>query len=88
MPVVKTAPPPAMIVCLCHRVSDRDIVRAVESGTRCFEVLQDDLLVAASCACCHDCAREVFDKAFEAGAGGKADDRLAAQPLRFRPSLV
>jgi bacterioferritin-associated ferredoxin len=52
-----------MIVCLCHRVSDRDIVQAVRNGTRCFEVLQDDLLVAASCACCHDCAREIFDAA-------------------------
>lgn len=52
-----------MIVCLCNRVSDRDIVAAVHAGTRCFEVLQDDLRVAASCGCCHDCAREVFDSA-------------------------
>ena len=52
-----------MIVCLCHRVSDRDIKVAVRSGTTCFEVLQDDLRVAASCGCCHDCAREVFDAA-------------------------
>lgn len=52
-----------MIICLCHRVSDRDIERAVDGGTRNFEVLQDDLLVAASCACCHDAAHEVFDAA-------------------------
>jgi bacterioferritin-associated ferredoxin len=78
-----------MIVCLCHRVSDRDIVKAVESGTRCFEVLQDDLLVAVSCACCHDCAQEVFDKACESAAGrGGTTDRLTEQPLLFLPSLV
>lgn len=52
-----------MIVCLCHRISDRDIVRAVESGTDCFEALQDETRLASSCGCCHDCAREVFDAA-------------------------
>ena len=52
-----------MIVCLCHRVSDRDIRAAVQQGTTCFEVLQDDLRVASSCGCCGDCAREVFDAA-------------------------
>ena len=52
-----------MIVCLCHRVSDRDIRRAVAEGTRNFEVLQDDTRVASACGACHDCAREVFDGA-------------------------
>jgi bacterioferritin-associated ferredoxin len=55
-----------MIVCLCHRVSDRDIQRAVASGVRCFEVLQDETRVASSCGCCHDCARDVFDAAVAA----------------------
>jgi bacterioferritin-associated ferredoxin len=55
-----------VIVCLCHRVSDRDIHRAVASGVRCFEVLQDETHVASSCGCCHDCAREVFDEALKA----------------------
>lgn len=54
-----------MIVCLCHRVSDRDIRGAVEQGTTCFEALQDDMRVASSCGCCHDCAREVFDTALQ-----------------------
>ena len=55
-----------MIVCLCHRVSDRDIRAAVGSGTRGFDVLQDDLRVASSCGCCQDGAREVFDAALAA----------------------
>jgi bacterioferritin-associated ferredoxin len=52
-----------MIVCLCHRVTDRDIRREVASGTQCFEVLKDRTQVASSCGSCHDCAREVFDSA-------------------------
>lgn len=51
-----------MIVCLCHRVSDRDIAQAVRSGTTCFEILQDETRVASSCGCCLDCARAVFDQ--------------------------
>ena len=54
-----------MIVCLCHRVSDRDIQREVGSGTCCFEQLQDDTRVASSCGSCLDCAREVFDAALQ-----------------------
>lgn len=54
---------PAMIVCLCNRISDRDIDQAVRDGTHCFEVLQDTTRVASCCGCCHDCAREVFDDA-------------------------
>lgn len=52
-----------MIVCLCHRVSDRDIKDAVHAGVRCFDALQDETRVASSCACCHDCAVEVFERA-------------------------
>ena len=63
-----------MIVCLCPRVSDRDIVRAVREGTTSFEVLQDDTCVASSCGCCHDCAREVFDAACAANGVRAAND--------------
>ena len=52
-----------MIVCLCHRVSDRDIHREVAAGTNCFDVLQARTRVASSCGSCHDCAREVFESA-------------------------
>ena len=52
-----------MIVCLCRRISDRDINSAVRAGTACFEVLQDQTGVASCCGCCQDCAREVFESA-------------------------
>jgi bacterioferritin-associated ferredoxin len=50
-----------MIVCVCHRVSDRDIARHAAAGCPSFEVMQDDLRVATACGACHDCAREVWD---------------------------
>ena len=63
-----------MIVCLCNRVSDRDIRRAVqEGGVSDFEVLKDQTRVASCCGCCHDCAREVF----EAACSGVAPTQLA-----------
>ena len=53
-----------MIVCLCNRVSDRDIHHAVKvQGVADFEVLKDLTRVASCCGCCQDCAREVFDEA-------------------------
>ena len=52
-----------MIICLCHRISDRDIRRAVRTGTREFEVLQDDTCLGRNCECCVQAAREVFDEA-------------------------
>jgi bacterioferritin-associated ferredoxin len=52
-----------MIVCLCHRVSDRDIQVAVKGGATTFDALQDDLRVGSACGCCQDSARSVFDEA-------------------------
>lgn len=51
-----------MIVCICHRVSDRDIARTAQSGCASFEELQFELLVATSCGKCHDCAHETFKR--------------------------
>jgi bacterioferritin-associated ferredoxin len=73
-----------MIVCLCHRVSDRDIVAAVQTGTRCFEVLQDDLRVASSCGACHDCACQVFDSACAAAHATSRPEVVAAAAAAAR----
>jgi len=50
-----------MIVCICHRVSDRDIDRAVREGCASFDQLQDDLRVGLGCGACHECARDTFE---------------------------
>lgn len=61
-----------MIVCLCRRISDRDIANAVASGVDNFEILQDRTGVASCCGCCHDCAREVFHGAHARLSAGTA----------------
>lgn len=68
-----------MIVCLCNRVSDRDIHHAVKvEGVRDFEQLKDWTLAASCCGCCHDCAREVFE---EACAAPSANESSVAPPV-------
>jgi bacterioferritin-associated ferredoxin len=51
-----------MIVCICHRVSDRDIAHAVRQGCSSFDELQFELAVATACGSCHDCARNTFEQ--------------------------
>jgi len=72
-----------MIVCLCHRISDRDIADAVQSGVRDFETLQDETCIARNCACCEDCARQVFEQATQAPV---RLHRHAARPLELADS--
>ena len=51
-----------MIVCVCHRVSDRAIAAAVHDGCSSFEQLQAELRVATRCGACRGCARETFER--------------------------
>ena len=69
-----------MIVCVCHRVSDRDIAIAASSGCPNFEALQDDLRVATACGACRDCARDVFDESRVKGCAG-ARNASAGVPM-------
>lgn len=52
-----------MIVCVCQRVSDRDIERHAHNGCGSFDELQLDSGVASCCGRCTDCARSVFEAA-------------------------
>jgi bacterioferritin-associated ferredoxin len=47
-----------MIVCVCHRVSDRDIARHARAGLS-FDDIQFELGVATQCGQCESCARDV-----------------------------
>ena len=47
-----------MIVCVCRRISDREIARHARAGMS-FDEIQFELGVAAQCGCCEGCAREV-----------------------------
>ena len=53
-----------MIVCVCHRISHREIERhAVACDS--FDELQLNTGVGTGCGRCGDCARAVFDQARE-----------------------
>lgn len=52
-----------MIVCVCRRVSHRDIENEVRSGCSSFDALRDELGVADACGGCIDCARDTFERA-------------------------
>ena len=47
-----------MIVCVCRRVSDREIARHARAGMS-FEDIQFELGVATQCGRCEGCARDV-----------------------------
>ncbi|VWX63824.1 Bacterioferritin-associated ferredoxin [Burkholderiales bacterium 8X] len=47
-----------MIVCVCRRVSDREIARHARAGMT-FDEVQFELGVATQCGRCEGCARDV-----------------------------
>ena len=47
-----------MIVCVCRRVSDREIARHARAGMS-FDDIQFELSVATQCGQCERCARDV-----------------------------
>lgn len=52
-----------MIVCVCNRVSDRDIRRHAEDGCGSFDELQMATGVATCCGQCESCARDTYAQA-------------------------
>lgn len=55
--------PFAMIVCVCRRVSDRDIHRHAQQGVGSFDDLQMESGISTCCGRCESCARQVFEQA-------------------------
>ena len=50
-----------MIVCICRRISDRDIARHARAGMG-FDEIQFELGVATQCGQCEGCARDVINQ--------------------------
>jgi bacterioferritin-associated ferredoxin len=50
-----------MIVCVCHRVSDKEIALLASEG-KSFNDVQLELGVATQCGKCEDCARDLIDQ--------------------------
>lgn len=62
-----------MIICLCHRVSDRDIAREAKAGCASFEALMERTRVGTGCGACLHHAREAFDGQSRAECGDCPD---------------
>ena len=50
-----------MIICVCRRISDRDIARHARAGMG-FDEIQFELGVATQCGRCESCARDVVNE--------------------------
>lgn len=55
-----------MIVCVCNRVSERDIRKAVAEGVSSFAELQACTRCSTTCGRCKPMARQIFDEALAA----------------------
>ena len=64
-----------MIVCVCRRISDREIARHARAGMG-FEDIQFELGVATQCGQCEGCARDVVAQC--SATGPSANISLAA----------
>ena len=77
-----------MIICVCHRVSDRDIARAAREGCASFDELQDELRVGTGCGACQDHARCAFDAAAAATAAVMCASTPAHRVIRMHPETA
>ena len=71
-----------MIVCVCRRITDHQIRRAVADGAVSLECLKFELGVATQCGRCADCASQVLCDARAA----KGESRVA-HPQPINPGL-
>lgn len=56
-----------MIVCVCHRITDRDIVRHAQHGASDLDSLQAQTGLGSTCGCCKDCAQQLLDECLPSG---------------------
>lgn len=54
-----------MYVCICNKVTDKQIHQAVENGVNSMQALSEELKVATCCGKCKGCARKEMRKAMK-----------------------
>ena len=73
-----------MIVCVCHRVTDREIARHARAGMS-FDDIQFELGVATQCGNCESCARDVVAQC--SPCHPVAAVHCETRPVQLAPSL-
>lgn len=76
-----------MIVCVCHRVSDREIARHAHAGMN-FDEIQFELGVATQCGRCETCARDVVAKCGARGTIAAIHNEVTAQPVQLATPIL
>ena len=71
-----------MIVCVCRRISDREIARHARAGMG-FDEIQFELGVATQCGRCEGCARDVVAQC--SATCPTANLNQSAQPIDSHP---
>jgi bacterioferritin-associated ferredoxin len=51
-----------MIVCVCNRITEKEVCRAARDGARTGEKAYERLGCDVQCGCCLDYAQEVIDQ--------------------------
>ena len=67
-----------MIVCVCHRVSDRDIEAHACDGVGSFGELQARTRLGTQCGSCRECAEEICVAAAGLALQGSPERDVAA----------
>ena len=76
-----------MIVCVFHRVSDREIARHANAGMS-FDEIQFELGVATQCGRCETCARDVVARCGAHGGAAAIYNEVAAQPVQLATPIL
>jgi bacterioferritin-associated ferredoxin len=85
-----------MIVCICHRVSDREITRHARAGMS-FDDIQLELGVATQCGRCEGCARDIHSQCqtsapqahcHKAEVSSEASATDPARPIHFGEQIM
>ena len=76
-----------MIVCVCRRVSDREIARHAHAGMT-FDEIQFELGVGLQCGSCEGCARDVVEQCSASRPVAALRNEVATQPIQLATSIT
>ena len=76
-----------MIVCVCRRISDREIARHARAGMS-FDEIQFELGVATQCGRCESCARDVVAQCSASHPVAAVHNDAAPQTIQLANSIL